>query len=1057
MKKILLFTMVALMSFSLQLSAEPVTLEKAQVQAREYLQSIGVQVGELSLVAAPKMDSPSRDESVYYYLFNFGEDKGFIIISGDDRTQPVLGYSEEGHAGEEFISSALEPMLQNYKEELDKIVTLDEAHFNRPMHAPSAAGTPVTPMLTCRWAQAAPYNAKAPTYSGSTCKSGCVPVAMAQILYSYRNRMPSTLQNTIPGYTSSTLKLSIGKVAAGTAFNWGNMVDRLTVATTAQTDAVTNLIRYVGVSVCADYRLDNTMASMNRFMSAFPTYFGFANDIKQVYRSSLSLARWKELLVNELNANRPVVIYSEGYFSVAHVFIIDGYDGGDMFHVNWGHGRGDGYFLLSAMNEMQPDDEDAFAYSGQSYTHNMIAYTGIQPLQDYVAPEEDPTLMATINTVNTSSNTVTLSFSNKTSATHNYSAGLGYMDENKQVHILKTWTLGHKAVAGGASVSGVNLALVVKDFTSLGLAKGNYKLYPVYKVDEEEDWKLCDQASNLYYIYTTYGSSLTLVKQIDTPSLSASQLTFPGCHAKNYTQFVSFKVTNNGDQGVRTLYLYASTSSSASTYSSRLDVALEHGESVDALMEFTPTVAGKYNVWVTDGSNKLASGTVTTVSLASSVVYPLVSTSYTLDNRVSSSSKSFYGDVLKGNVTIKNNGSKPYAGYVSVYLYLNGRSALRRCEKYLELAAGASTTIDFYFDELTYGKSYGVIPTYEDSRAFVKPYFNGVIPTKGVIVYQADGSTTGSAAASTVTVPSTAVALDITGVASSITKVTPNSNPNTLYYIGASETAPSGLSGKNVVKGTQASSISLTDGYDFMVPKNFTATSVSFARTPTIGTGGSGGWTSIVLPFDVDNVSVNGEYIDWFKSDTDYGKNFWVKEFEGVSGAKTVCFDYAQEMKANNPYIMAVPNSTWGSKYNLVGKKLLFKGSNARFAKNSSVMVGSDLLNFRGTYVKVSTTNTYVLNSTGTKFSFGNNTVKPFQGFFVATDLDTFGVGDLNIGSFDDTDGIMNLFDETGSRTVDVYNVSGIKVGTAEMQNGNVDLGNLPKGIYVVDGKKIVK
>ena len=85
------------------------------------------------------------------------------------------------------------------------------------------------------------------------------------------------------------------------------------------------------------------------------------------------------------------------------------------------------------------------------------------------------------------------------------------------------------------------------------------------------------------------------------------------------------------------------------------------------------------------------------------------------------------------------------------------------------------------------------------------------------------GNTTANGASSTVTVPSNVVAVDMSGVASSISKVTVNSNPNTLFYMGSSETAPSGLSGKNVIKGEKSSKITLTDGYDFYVPRRFTA------------------------------------------------------------------------------------------------------------------------------------------------------------------------------------------------------------------------------------------
>ena len=113
--------MVALVAFNLQLMAEPVTLEKAQDQAREFLQSIGAQVDALYLVDAPKKVTSSRDEAVYYYLFNFGADKGFVIISGDDRTQPVLAYSEEGNVTPEDIAHTMQPILNKVREAIQTV------------------------------------------------------------------------------------------------------------------------------------------------------------------------------------------------------------------------------------------------------------------------------------------------------------------------------------------------------------------------------------------------------------------------------------------------------------------------------------------------------------------------------------------------------------------------------------------------------------------------------------------------------------------------------------------------------------------------------------------------------------------------------------------------------------------------------------------------------------------------------------------------------------------------------------------------------------------------
>ena len=1061
MRKSFLFTVMALLAFSLKLTASPVTIEQAQNQAKNFLLSIGAEVGNITLVEAPAKASTTNGE-VYYYVFNYGADGGFVIVSGDDRTTPILGYSDQGHVSADDIQNSFKPMLESYKDELDRVAMLPDTEYDRPRHVQSPSYSPVSPLVTSHWTQVDPYNSKCPVVGGKTSPAGCLPVALAQVLYSFRDRMPAKLPVAIPSYYTNTNKVYVPGVDKGTAFNWSNMVDGLMSATSTQKNAVANFILYVGKSLFADYQPTKTNAGWSNVVKAITTYFNCSSDVHSINQSAYTPARFHEILVGELMANRPIIMYGENYSGEAHAFIIDGFDGGDMFHVNWGWGRGNGYFLLSVMNPLQPNDEDAQITSEKSFNKNIKAFIGIQPLQGYSEPAEDVTLVSTINYC--SGSTVKVTYTNQTSKSRKYTAGLGYVDDNGRVHLLKKWTLGSKSITAGASVTGVEYSLKTTDFTALSLPTGTYQVYPIYMAEGDDDWHFCDQSATYCYISAKYASSgVTVSKKYPTPNYTVTDVSFPGAHGKEYNQYVTFNVTNSGDEAVGTLYLYASTSSSSmGSIRSKVCLPLKSGETVSVQMQFTPASKGTYYVWITDGTTTLKRSTVTIYELSSTAVYALATAGYSVDNLKEGSSTAFYGTTLKGTVTIKNNGSHAYAGYVSVYLYkLSGSqyiSTLERKEHYLELKAGSKATIDFCFEGLVTGQKYGLFPLYEDTRKFVKPLNMGLVGSQGVIFYTADGNTTTNGASSTVTVPSNVVAVDMSGVASSISKVTVNSNPNTLFYMGSSETAPSGLSGKNVIKGEKSSKITLTDGYDFYVPRRFTASEITFSRKPTIGTGGSGGWTSIVMPFDVDEVYVGTEQIDWFKSDTDYGKNFWVKEFQGISGQNTVCFGYAQEMKANNPYIMAVPNSKWGEAYNLVGKKIVFHGTNALVEKDPSILVGSDLMYFRGTYTTLNTANTYVLNSTGTKFSFGSNKVKPFCGFFVAKDLDVFGVGDLYIGSFeDDTDGIVTLFETTESGIVDVYNVSGVKVGTAEVQDGKVDLGNLPRGVYIVNGKKYMK
>ena len=56
----------------------------------------------------------------------------------------------------------------------------------------------------------------------------------------------------------------------------------------------------------------------------------------------------------------------------------------------------------------------------------------------------------------------------------------------------------------------------------------------------------------------------------------------------------------------------------------------------------------------------------------------------------------------------------------------------------------------------------------------------------------------------------------------------------------------------------------------------------------------------------------------------------------------------------------------------------------------------------------------------------------------------------------DSTTGIMAPF-SAEEKQVDVYTINGLKVASKKMQNGSIDLSDLPKGIYVINGKKFIQ
>ena len=157
--------------------------------------------------------------------------------------------------------------------------------------------------------------------------------------------------------------------------------------------------------------------------------------------------------------------------------------------------------------------------------------------------------------------------------------------------------------------------------------------------------------------------------------------------------------------------------------------------------------------------------------------------------------------------------------------------------------------------------------------------------------------------------------------------IVPNGNPNCLYYASSVNAALEAL--PNVVKDYYVKELTLHDGYDFYCPMAFTAGHVAYTRTFIGGyDGNGGGWDTMILPFDVENVTTgDGQQIDWFRSPQDKGKDFWVMTFGGGNGAK-LTFSHARQIEANRPYLIAVPSTAYGAR-SLQGCSVTFAADHA--------------------------------------------------------------------------------------------------------------------------------
>ncbi len=493
------------------------------------------------------------------------------------------------------------------------------------------------------------------------------------------------------------------------------------------------------------------------------------------------------------------------------------------------------------------------------------------------------------------------------------------------------------------------------------------------------------------------------------------------------------------------------------------------GETTDCVFSFTPDAIGDYKIY---GSKPGGDGYIHTIGNTSrTLTVSGSSTTTTTDNITLGRSLSVentqavngynnryfvFGSTFKGELTVTNpDVNNTYQGTYQCDVYKGTASGgyvnfdenpVWRKASSVTIPANGSLKIPIQFNDMEIDKWYEVDVVYKKNGNWtdwdVVGYY---ICQPSIVRYAADGTQIVTAFESdTYTMPEDAVTVDLTGCG--ITSVVGNGNPNCLYIIGSDDTAPAGAA--NLIRhsgsGYVASSISLTDGYNFYSPVDFTAGEITFTYTHTSPADRVNGWNTIMLPYDVSEVTADGVTIDWFHSSGDTGKNFWLKSFTSDE-ANNVYFDFTDEMKANTPYIVAFPGGEWGPKWNMFEKTIKFIGRN-KLVSNSSVLAVTTGNNYRfiGSTVEDHSGNIYSLNADGNKFVQNvNNGSGAFRAYFKPGTFD-YTVSSLAIGSEPNhPTGIKETTIETGA-TGECYNLNGQRVKQPI------------KGINIMNGKKFV-
>ncbi|NLO52575.1 MAG: T9SS type A sorting domain-containing protein [Bacteroidales bacterium] len=533
MKKILLFVFSILGMVALS-SAKEVKPEAAKLISQNMYQQVHNEKGNLDFqlvytsVSKFVTNTGNSDpvEVPLFYVFNAGDDNGFVIVSGDDNAIPILGYTTSGDFDYAKLPDNFKKWLEGYKNQMRFIITNNveatediaskwkSLEAGQPLNSKGAAS--VNPLLTVTWSQSpyvndmCPYDPQAGPDNGYHAVTGCPATAMAQIMKFWNYPAQGTGFHSYNHTTYGTLSANF----ASTTYDWAAMPGSVN----GPNDAVATLMYHCGVAVEMEY--GPTVSGSYVIMDGYPmeqtceyaykAYFGYdASSLQGLKRENYSDNAWIQLLKTDLDAGRP--IQYAGFGAGGHTWVCDGYDYDYYFHMNWGWGGyADGYFLVDALN---PGSGGTGSGAG-TYNNGQQAVFGIKPpngsasyaisLYDNVVVNPNPVWYGSSFTVHTD-------IGNFGAGTFNGDYSAAIFDENGSfvdfVEILTGYNLG----SNQHYTNGL-------DFTNPGMITvlpGSYYIGIFYR-PTDGDWAMVGDGSysNLISFSVNYSNDIELYQDI---------------------------------------------------------------------------------------------------------------------------------------------------------------------------------------------------------------------------------------------------------------------------------------------------------------------------------------------------------------------------------------------------------------------------------------------------------------------------------------------------------------------------------------------------------------
>ena len=317
-----------------------------------------------------------------FYIYNLKNQTGFVIISAESETTPILGYSYEvNYDINQEIAPAFQGWMNHYKEQIEYIRKNDVKatkeitdtwikYSSVPDISTKSNEKDISPLLTTTWNQGTYYNELCPADAGGQDGHvwvGCVATAMAQVMKFWNYPDYGSDQNTYNDYTYGAQTADF----ENTYYDWASMPNSLSTYNTP----VATLSYHCGVAVNMTYSINGSGSNTGTAATGLKRFFDYSHNLYVGIKNNFVDTVWRDLIKSELDLGHP--LFYSGYPSSGsgHAFNCDGYQGTDYFHFNWGWGGSyNGYFYL---DDLTPSSYD--------FTYNQAALINCYP--DCLSPQ----------------------------------------------------------------------------------------------------------------------------------------------------------------------------------------------------------------------------------------------------------------------------------------------------------------------------------------------------------------------------------------------------------------------------------------------------------------------------------------------------------------------------------------------------------------------------------------------------------------------------------------------------------------------------------------------